>query len=111
MRKNSWTTYSPLPSPLKNGYLYAPFGPGLYELKNNHSAELVYVGEGYNVAYRMSSLLPEPYGAGTRNNSNLRNYILENLEHMYYRTLACSDKTTAKQIQDEMITQNKYIFN
>lgn len=111
MHKNSWTKYSRFPSPLRNGYLNAPFGPGLYELKNKRLKKLVYVGEGIHVSYRMSSLLPKPYGTGTRNNLELRGYIFENFKDIYYRTLACASKTAAKQIQDEMITQNTYIFN
>lgn len=109
--KNNWTEFSPFPSPLQQSYLYAPFGAGVYELKNVKTKELVYVGEGGHVAYRMSSLLPEPYGEGTRNNSNLRKYIFENLHDVHYRTLSCTDKVTAKQIQDNMINHNKYIFN
>jgi hypothetical protein len=109
--KNSWTEFSLFPSPLEQDYLHAPFGAGVYELKNLKTNELVYVGEGGHVAYRMSSLLPEPFGKGTRNNSRLRNYILENLQDVYYRTLACSDKATANQIQDNMIANNKYLFN
>ena len=108
---NNWTKFSRFPSPLQNGYLHAPFGAGVYELKNVKSKELVYVGEGANTAYRMSSLLPEPHEAGTRNNSRLRSYIFENLSDVYYPTLACTDKATAKQIQNNMINHNKYIFN
>jgi hypothetical protein len=107
----SWTDFKPFPSPLKQEYLLAPFGAGVYELKNVKTKDLVYVGEGSNIAYRMSSLLPEPFGAGTRNNQRLRNYILENLPHIHYRTLACNDKKEAKQIQDNMITNNNYLFN
>lgn len=109
--KYNWTEFSPFPSPLQQAYLHAPFGAGVYELKNVKTKELVYVGEGANAAYRMSSLLPEPHGAGTRNNSRLRNYIFENLSDVHYRTMACTDKVTAKQIQDDMINHNKYIFN
>ena len=109
--KINWTEFLPFPSPWENGYLHAPIGEGVYELKNKRNKELVYVGEGNNVAYRMNSLLPEPYGAGTRNNSKLRNYIFENLKDVLYRTLACTDKATAKKTQDDMIVNNKYIFN
>lgn len=109
--KNNWTEFSPFPSPLMQGYLLAPFGAGVYELKNIKTKELVYVGEGGHVAYRMSSLLPEPFGKGTRNNLRLRNYIVESLHNIHYRTLACTDKAAAKQIQDKMITNNKYLFN
>lgn len=109
--KNNWTEFSPFPSPLRVEYLHAPFGPGVYELKNVKTNELVYVGEGKNTAWRMSSLLPLPLGASGRNNLSLRNYVLKNIDNIHYRTLACTDKATAKQIQDKMIATNKYLFN
>jgi hypothetical protein len=109
--KTKWTKFSPFPSPVKNGYLYAPFGEGVYELKNVKTKELVYVGEGKNTAWRMSSLLPHPQGASGRNNLPLTNYIFKNLQNIHYRTLACINKATAKQIQDQMIANNKYFFN
>lgn len=110
-KQHYWTNYTPFPSPAKKEYLHAPFGAGVYELKNVLTNELVYVGEAENTSYRMSSLLPAPFGAGTRNNQRLRSYVLENLAFVHYRTLACEDKMTAKKIQDEMITNNIYLFN
>lgn len=106
-----WSDFAAFPSPLQKEYLHAPFGAGVYELKNAKTNELVYVGEGANTAYRMSSLLLESQGAGTRTNSRLRNYIFENINDVHYRTLVCTDKTTAKQIQNKMIATNKYLFN
>jgi len=106
-----WTDFTPFPDPRKGDYLSAPFGPGVYELRNMNTGELIYVGEGKNTASRMSSLLPAPFGDGTRNNAPLRVYIFTNLMAIEYRTLACSSKKIAKQIQDEMIAKNKYLFN
>jgi hypothetical protein len=111
INKNSWTEFSPFPSPLQRGYLLAPFGAGVYELKNVKTKELVYIGEGNHVALRMTSLLPTPFGEGTRNNLPLRSYIIENINDIHYRTFACSDKSDAKQLQDRMMETNKYIFN
>lgn len=107
----NWTEFSPFPSLKRQEYLYAPFGAGVYELKNVKTNELVYVGEGGHAAWRMTSLLPSPYGKGTRNNAKLRQYVFDNLSDMHYRTLACKDKATAKRIQDEMIDNNNYLFN
>jgi excinuclease UvrABC nuclease subunit len=109
--KINWTDFSPFPSPLQNGYLNAPFGEGVYELKNYRTNQLVYVGESKNVANRMSSLLPKPMGTGTRNNLDLRNYNLQNLQDLYYRTLACDDEMKAKQKETEMKENYKYLFN
>ncbi len=109
--QNYWTELTAFPSPLTGGYLFAPFGPGVYELRNIKTNELIYVGEGGHVAYRMCSLLPEPYGKGTRDNYKLRQYVLEYIEEIHYRTLVCFDKKTAKKIQNEMIMNKKYLFN
>jgi hypothetical protein len=108
---NKWTEFSPFPSPLRLEYLHAPFGPGVYELKNAKNKELVYVGEGGHVAWRMTSLLPAPYGKRTRNNVKLRQYVFDNLNDIHYCALACKNKATAKQIQDDMIDNNNYMFN
>lgn len=106
-----WSDFAAFPDPLQKHYLFAPIGPGVYELINISSGELIYAGEGGHVAWRMTSLLPKPLGKGTRKNYNLRKYVLENIHNIHYRTLACTDKATAKQIQDKMIVKNKYLFN
>lgn len=67
---------------------------------NVKTKELIYVGESANTAYLMSSLLPEPMRAGTRNNSRLRNDIFENLIDVHYPTLVCTDKQKAKKRYD-----------
>lgn len=108
---NNWTEFFPFPSPIRMEYLHAPFGPGAYELKNEKTKELFYVGEGGHVAWRMTSLLPAPYGKGTRNNAKPRQYVFNNLGDIHYRTLICKDKATAKQIQDKMIDNHNYLFN
>ena len=57
----------------RNGkYLVAPFGFGVYQLKNSKTNEFTLFGSGNNLAYRMSSLLPKPYGQGTRRNEAKR---------------------------------------
>jgi hypothetical protein len=109
--ENTWTDFVPFPSPLKRGYLYAPYGAGVYELKNIKTNELIYVGESDHTACRMSSLIPGPLGTGGRNNLKLRKYIFEHIEDVHYRTLACENKPIANQIQVEMISHNKYLYN
>ena len=68
----------------------APIVPGVYELRlKTNPEQLILFGQGKNVACRMSSLLPEPHGCGTRNNTEKRTFVLENLHDIEYRTLAC----------------------
>ena len=90
--------------------LTAPFGPSVYELHNRASGELVLVGEGRNVAFRMSLLLPPPLGAGTRRISDKRAYVLEHLADLDYRTIACKDKASAKSKERQLRSEKTYRF-
>ena len=70
-----WSDWRRFPDPRKLELLIAPFGPGCYELRNG--MQLVLFGKGNHVAERMASLLPPPYGCGTRNNQAKRKYVFE----------------------------------
>lgn len=70
---NKWSKWRPFPDPLSEGVLVAPLGPGVYELRNAATSELVRFGRSDHCAHRMSSLLPD--GAGTRNNTAKRGYV------------------------------------
>ncbi len=106
----TWSPWRTFPDPREQAYLYAPFGPGVYELRNSQTGELVLFGRGQNLAYRMTSLLPKPYGAGTRNNADKRKFVLEHLANIEYRTIACTSYTQAKEKERELRTTNDYIF-
>ena len=98
----NWTEWKPFPDPRNNGYLYAPFGPGVYQLRNKVTEKYVLFGESKNVAFRMSSLLPFPVGKGTRKNPKKRDYVIKNIGDIEYRTLACITKEQALEIQREL---------
>ncbi len=91
--------------------MVAPLGPGVYELRNSATSELVLFGYSKNVASRMSSLLPPPYGTGNRNNREKKEYVLEHLVDMEYRTRACPDKKTAQKEEQNLRARNYYLFN
>ena len=107
---SKWSDWLKFPDPDKNEYLYAPFGTGLYELRNIKTKELVLFGTGKNVAFRMTSLLPTPLGEGTRKNEEKRLYVLNHLKDIEYRTLAI-DIIKAKEIEREMKSFKNHIFN
>ena len=96
------------PDPRKCGILHAPFGPGCYELRKKEQGVLF--GYGRNVAMRMSSLLPKGLGCGTRNNSGKRQYVIENLSEIEYRTLACLSTQEAKN-EEQKFKKSDYLFS
>lgn len=106
-----WSEWLQFPNPEKKEYLYAPFGPGVYQLRNRKTGQYVLFGTGGNLAYRMSSLLPEPYGEGTRKNSAKRNYVWDNIDDIEYRTIALDSKEMAKSFETFVKRQECYIYN
>ncbi|MFX1761914.1 hypothetical protein PWP93_04830 [Paraburkholderia sp. A1RI-2L] len=103
-----WSIWRKFPNPKQHGELVAPFGPGCYELR--HGDELLFVGIGKNVASRMSSILPAPLGSGTRNNDGKRTYVLDNLDEVEYRTLACLTREEAEAQERELMRTRRYRF-
>lgn len=59
----------------------------------------------------MTSLLPKPFGAGTRNNEDKRNYVLNNLQDIEYRTMSFIDNNEAKRFEDYIKSVEQYLFN
>jgi hypothetical protein len=105
--------YRPFPDPRKSEYLHAPYGPGVYDLRHIKSKQNVLFGISGRCAHRMSSLLPKPLGTGTRNNDKKRDYLLENIGDIEYRTCACKTRDEAAKIEQQIkqTPNNGYIFN
>lgn len=106
-----WSNWKSFPDPRKGEYLYAPLGSGVYQLRNKKINKYVLFGTGKHVAYRMTSLLPEPFGAGTRKNFNKRNYVLNNIQDIEYRTMSFIDNSDAKRFESYIKFAEKYLFN
>jgi hypothetical protein len=104
-----WSDWRPFPDPRKSGILTAPFGAGCYELRHR-DGKLILYGTAGHVAYRMTSLLPEPFGAGHRSNAGKRAHILEHLEDIEYRTSAFATSQEAKACERGLKSNNTYIF-
>ena len=107
----NWSEWQKLPDPRKNEYLYAPFGTGVYELRRRKTKRLILFGKGNNVAYRMSSLLPKPYGCGGRENKTKRKYVFKNIADIEYRTLACKTSREADIKEKQLKKNGRYMFN
>jgi len=105
--EHAWSEWLPFPDPRKREMLTAPFGPGCYELR--HGSQMILFGMGSHVAQRMTSLLPAPFGHGTRNNSRKRGYIFDHLSNIEYRTLACSTREEAQECERHLIA-NRTVY-
>jgi hypothetical protein len=109
-----WSEWRPFPDPRKKGILIAPFGAGCYELRHRSNKSLILFGTSKNVAHRMSSLLPKPHGAGNRDNSDKRAYVLKHLDDIEYRTIAHLTPQEAELCEKELKGpkgSKGYIFN
>ena len=114
MNQFKWTVWKPFPNPEKQEYLYAPFGCGVYQLRNQKTGEFILFGGSGNLAYRMTSLLPPPpesYGAGHRSNIEKRNYVWQNIDNVEYRTVTCKNKEEQAHIEQTLRSLNVHIFN
>ncbi len=97
-----WSTWALFPDAQNRGFLFAPFGPGVYEVRRKDTGQLIYRGKGKNCAARMTSLMPLPYGQGGRSNAALRQYVAENLYHLEYRCCACQNEFDASHIESTL---------
>ena len=108
---SNWSEWQTFPAAEINRFPDAPSGEGVYELRRKSTGQYVLVGKSVEVAHRMLSLLPKPYGRGTRNNSRKREYVLENISDIEYRTLACETEGEAVAIERQLLATGKYHFN
>lgn len=106
----SWSNWKSFPDPRTGGYLSAPLGPGVYQIRNRATGEMALFGHGANCALRMTSLLPEPLGKGGRKNGAKREYILANLPDIEYRCHACSSASDAICVEREVKSGHAYLF-
>ena len=108
---NNWSKWMPFPDPRNNGYLYAPFGAGVYELRRRSTGRKVLFGKGGNLVFRMSSLLPKPYGCGTRRNQEKQKYVLKYIDDLEYRTLSSCTEEEANTVERKLKKiKNNYLF-
>ncbi len=105
-----WSRWRPFPDPREGEPLTAPLGPGVYELRNRDTDQLILVGISGHCAHRMSSLLPRPLGTGTRNNAAKRTYVRRHLNDIDYRTLACPTRENAARVERERRDAHEYLY-
>lgn len=110
-QSNQWSQWLPFPDPKNRGILWAPFGPGVYQLRNKKTNKFVLFGQGKNVSERMTSLLPNQVNSNKRRSEVKKRYVHENLRDIEYRTIALDDKDDAVDFEKYVKQQEKYIYN
>ena len=106
-----WSDWMSFPDPRKRGFIWAPIGPGVYELRRKDTGGYVLCGSGKNCAYRMTSLLPSTLGQGTRKNEDKRDYLLTNLDDIEYRCCACITVDEAREVEARLKREVTYLFH
>ncbi|MBI5748378.1 MAG: hypothetical protein HZA00_04570 [Nitrospinae bacterium] len=96
-KREKWRQF---PNPEKSELLHAPFGAGVYKLRHKLSKENILFGSSKNVAYRMTSLLPD-YG-GNRKNEDKREHVKKYIDDIEYTTIACNSEEEAREIEEEI---------
>ncbi|WP_298392226.1 hypothetical protein [Flavobacterium sp.] len=91
-----WSQWKPMPQPESCRAIDAPIGPGIYQIKTSNTNQFILFGIGVQCQKRMKSLYPKPYGVGTRNNSDKRDFILKHWKSLEYRTLSTATREEAK---------------
>lgn len=106
-----WSDWKSFPDPRKGEYINAPLGSGVYQLRNKKTNGYVLFGTSKHLAHRMTSLLPKPHGAGTRNNEDKQNYVLSNIQDIEYRTISFINNDDAKRFETYIKFVEQYLFN
>ena len=110
-QRYNWSEWRNFPVPRKGEYLTAPFGFGVYQLRNNITNELILVGRSKNAAFRMSSLLPSPLGQGNRDNDEKFDYVFKHIKDIEYRTVPFTSEKEMKDCERELRQLNIHRFN
>lgn len=109
--KYNWSDWEKFPDPRKGEYIKAPISFGVYQLYNSKKNEYILFGRSKYLAYRMSSLLPKPFGQGTRKNEEKREYVLKYIKDIKYRTVAFLNEQDMKDCEKEIRKLRIHKFN
>ncbi|WP_437921485.1 hypothetical protein [Sphingobacterium sp. LRF_L2] len=107
----NWSQWEQLPSPENCRQIDGPKGPGVYQIRNSKTRQLILFGIGIKCRNRMKSIFPKPYGTGTRNNEDKRNFVLENWWDLEYRTLETDTRDEAYGVENIIKSFRDHLFN
>lgn len=91
-------------------YTYRAYQTPFYKNRQINDKYVLF-GRSKYLAYRMTSLLPKPFGVGTRNNKNKQIYVLNNLQDIEYRTISFIESNDAKRFESYIKSVEQYLFN
>jgi hypothetical protein len=111
IEKLNWSKWKQMPAPEECEAIEGPEGSGVYQIINRKTKQLIQFGESKTCQERMKSFFPKPFGKGTRNNENKRQYILENWKNLDYRTITTNSKEEAVTIDRFLKSLKIHMFN
>jgi uncharacterized protein (DUF4415 family) len=106
-----WSKWKAMPRREKCREIEGPAGPGVYQIRNKRTGQLIMFGQGEECQNRMKSLYPKPWGSGTRKNLEKREHILKNWPDLQYRTIATSTIDEAQRIERVLRSEKNHLFN
>jgi hypothetical protein len=107
----TWTSWKRFPAPAELKHIEVSDGPGVYQLRNIATRELILFGIGGSLQERMKSLMPQPFGSGTRKNSSKREYVLEHYSEIEYRIYETTTREEAARMERILKQEGAHIFN
>src|SRR5690554_5920231 len=99
IEKLPWSIWTKMPNKENCRDISGPMGPGVYQVRNIISNNKILFGRSKACQQRLRSLFPKPFGTGTRNNEDKREYVLEHCHNLEYRCLATATVMEAKVIE------------
>ena len=123
VEKYPWTQWESFPNPADYGFsLRLVFreilskanscSSGVYQVRDKNTDEWILFGEGGCLEIRMGSLLPQSAGGtGTRDNSDKREDIWQNIHNREYRVLYTKTKEKAEEIDTFLKSLKIHKFN
>ena len=106
-----WSVWMKFPTPTEIRRINVLNLCGVYQLRNRRTDEFVLFGIAGRLRVRMKSLMPAPYGTGTRKNESKRKYVLENHHNLEFRVCYTPTKEKAREIENELKKMCRHIFN
>jgi len=103
-----------MPIPLPHDFKRSIAGPeeaGVYQVRDRRTGELILFGISGTVKKRLKSLMPAPYGSGTRKNGGKRAYVLAHYADLDYRTLATPTRADAADVERQLKDDRNHRFN